>query len=677
MILSVHPHHRNIYHVTLPANSNNMFRDSLWKAENCNVQFDKMQLPEIIRTCERLVPMLGRERATDYNSWIKVGLCLWEITNGCQEGLDLWIRFSQTTLADNFQESECAYQWKRMHAGYKYTMGNLRYWAKNDSPEEYEIFRAQVQNERIDKSLQGGHADLAKYLYDKYHTEFVCANITRNTWYQFKNHRWKETQNGNNLYKVIDCDLVNRVNDELNNGHFRHSKAFGNHIKKNAEVEDDEYDPHTTKKFDDSTEAKSWEIRQKQLSSILRNLKDTNFKQRLIRECCSLFYQEDFMEKLNANQSLIGFNNGVLDMSQPDNVIFRDGRSDDFISFTTGYDYKEFSSEFAPEVQEVLNFFKMTIVDEDVREWFLHYCAMLLHGGQDQQFLVCSGVGANGKSMTMELLHKTLGDYCTTVNTAMLCGKSLESGRANPDLMKCWRKRFVYTTEPETGAEMNVGFVKKVTGDGNIDCRQLFSENVDFEPTFKLCILCNNLPKLPPNDDGIWRRIVRVPFLSRFPGDDFEVPKTLEEQFKQRKFYRDPKLQQRIPGLRQAFMWILKCVYSASVVSKKKIAVPPMVKNAIEEYRCENDEYLQYQLECLKKDPSGFIKFDEYVTDFSNWYMDNYGRNKLKYTRQDIRIEMIRRWGPMTAGGWFGYRKRSMQDDVNENKIAIVNTNPQ
>ena len=32
--------------------------------------------------------------------------------------------------------------------------------------------------------------DIAKYLYDRYELEFVCANIKNNLWYYYKNNKW-------------------------------------------------------------------------------------------------------------------------------------------------------------------------------------------------------------------------------------------------------------------------------------------------------------------------------------------------------------------------------------------------------------------------------------------------------------------------------------------------------
>jgi phage/plasmid-associated DNA primase len=52
-----------------------------------------------------------------------------------------------------------------------------------------------------------------------------------------------------------------------------------------------------------------------------------------------LFYEKDFESKLDQNNYLIGFTNGVYDLA---NKKFRKGCPDDMIGKTLGYPYKEF-----------------------------------------------------------------------------------------------------------------------------------------------------------------------------------------------------------------------------------------------------------------------------------------------------------------------------------------------
>ena len=669
LILSTHSFGKKIYKTCLPKSTPCLLRSKLDQVKNMTIQHEKTNMPETIQLCRDLVPMLSSERATKYQSWLNVGMCLWTLTKGCVEGYDLFVAFSETTEEDNFDPTSCMAFWKKYSASFDWTLGHLRSWAKTDSPQKYEAYRNDLQAKRVQDSLNGGQTDLAKYLYDKYGHEFVCADITHNKWYQFRKHRWVETQNGNNLYKLIDMDIVARFLKEQNKCRGVQTVVTDKDIQHYESLsieDDDEYKPVPSANAEEQDRLKH---RGETLNKIVAKLKDVGFKDKIIRECRSLFYQEDFLEKLDSNQSLVCFTNGVLDLTSN---TFRAGRPEDYCSYSTKYDYKEFDSWDDPAVIEIITFFNKVFVDPVIRNFFLDYIGTLLKGGQDQLFSIWSGIGANAKSSLIDLLHKTLGDYCTTLRTTCLTGKSADGGAATPELMKCRNRKLVYTTEPDQNSEFNCDFIKKLTGDGVIDARGLFKDNVDLVITFKLILLCNNLPKLPPNDDGMWRRILRVPFLSRFPRDDKEVPESYSEQVRMKIFKRDPHLIQKLPEMRQAMMWVMFQKYK-EVQTKNNNTYPEIITNSIEEYRLQNDEYLMYIKERLVADPSGSVTFDEFAQGFMNFCKENF--DKCKYKRPDIKTELFRRWGqPQGRLRWYGFRARTVQDDIADGTVIEDNT---
>ncbi len=61
------------------------------------------------------------------------------------------------------------------------------------------------------------------------------------------------------------------------------------------------------------------------------------------KECGTMFGEnaKQFLESIDANPYLIGFDNGVYDLQADE---FRDGRSEDFITFSTGYDYIDYGT---------------------------------------------------------------------------------------------------------------------------------------------------------------------------------------------------------------------------------------------------------------------------------------------------------------------------------------------
>ena len=58
--------------------------------------------------------------------------------------------------------------------------------------------------------------------------------------------------------------------------------------------------------------------------------------------------------------------------------------------------------------------------------------------------------------------------------------------------------------------------MKEYTGGDKIKARGLHKDPIEFKPQFKLVLLCNELPKVPPNDEATWRRMEVVEFKSKF-----------------------------------------------------------------------------------------------------------------------------------------------------------------
>ena len=58
--------------------------------------------------------------------------------------------------------------------------------------------------------------------------------------------------------------------------------------------------------------------------------------------------------------------------------------------------------------------------------------------------------------------------------------------------------------------------MKEFSGNDRIKGRGLYQAPIEFKPQFKLVLLCNALPDVPPDDEGCWRRMEVVEFKNRF-----------------------------------------------------------------------------------------------------------------------------------------------------------------
>jgi P4 family phage/plasmid primase-like protien len=609
---------------------------------------NNLSVPQAIELCRILVPMLSIDRATARDTWMNVGWCIYSITQGCQEGLEIWINFSKRSNKGNFNEAICVYEWNyKMHVG-GYTVGTLRMWCAQDNPDAYAAFKLEEQRKHILNSLDGGHFDFARMLYDLCGKDFVCMSIQSNIWYEFINHKWEQ----------LDCAVTLRLKIQ--------NEILPRYVEENKTLLDNV----------NAVEGRGADIMVKvaKLNKIIGKLKDNSFQNGIMRECSNLFYKKDFYQKLDQDKYLICFNNGVLDLKMG---CFRDGKPEDFLSMSTGYDWKEFEWDDA-EVEDVMRFFEKIFPDPDKRTYFLEWAGSLFKGGNESKnFLVMSGSGDNGKSIIIDFLQLVLGEYAITFPTTLLTGKQTQSSAATPELARAPGARFSVLQEPDGKAQLNNGVLKLLTGNDKFFVRGLFKEGKDIRPLYKLAFICNQLPKLPSEDNATWERVRRLTFESRFPKNPFEVPLTWAEQLQKKVFPRDSRLNEKLPYMKQAFAWIMFQMYKR--VSKKGFTPEPeTVIEATRLYRQLNDFYLQYLNECLVKDENtetnkDGLSLNELWESFRDWFHTSMSGQKCP-GRNEMKDEMTKKLGMMAKNNkWTKWRLKTEKDEVAEGNALEMN----
>ena len=143
---------------------------------------------------------------------------------------------------------------------------------------------------------------------------------------------------------------------------------------------------------------------------------------------------------------------------------------------------------------------------------YLGYCLTALT--REQVFALFHGEGRNGKSTLVDIVAKILADYSTSVPISTLVNDSRggKGSEATPDLARLPGARFVRTAEPREGLSFDESLIKGLTSGEPLPVRRLNQDFNDIYPTFKLAISVNRKPTIRGNDDGIWRRVLLVPF---------------------------------------------------------------------------------------------------------------------------------------------------------------------
>jgi P4 family phage/plasmid primase-like protien len=539
-------------------------------------------------TCEELglvknlLGILNHERAHNYGDWIRLGWCLRNIDINL---LSDWDEFSK--ISKKYEVGYCDKIWYFMKEG-GLGLGTLHMWAKKDNQAEYEKLISKDISYLIYKSLSETDYDIAVVISRMFKHRYRCASHKHHIWYEYKDHRWKEIEKGYTLfYKEIPTLLFDEYH-KMNQ--IESQKALC-----------------STDETVKTIAGRNCET----LTKIARKLKNTNFvKDKMYKECSGMFYEPKFEEKLDANPTLIGFENGVYDLETAE---FREGRPEDYISLTTGINYIEYDPE-NPYIYQVSDFMNKVLTNEDVREYVMILFASMLDGNnRDEKFHIWTGSGSNGKSKIVELFQYAIGEYACIFNVSLLTQKRVGSNGTNSELAIAKGKRFAILQEPEENERLNVGLMKELTGGDKIQCRCLFKEPIKFKPMFKMILTCNHMPAIPPDDGGTWRRIRRVEFTSKF----VDSPNKDENS---NEFKIDRELSHKFTLWKETFMIMLLHKYK-KYKKLGKIVEPKEVLDYTSEYQRKNDIFADFCDTYIKNEPGGvvpvatlFAIFKEYCT---------------------------------------------------------------
>jgi phage/plasmid-associated DNA primase len=165
--------------------------------------------------------------------------------------------------------------------------------------------------------------------------------------------------------------------------------------------------------------------------------------------------------------------------------------------------------------------------------------------------------------------------------------------------------------EADEGDRLNVGLMKEMTGGDLILCRDLFKGSADmiqFKPQMKMILTCNQLPDVPSNDDGTWRRLRVIDFISKF----------IDNPTKPNEFKIDIQMKQKIKQWAPAFISYLINVYLTQYKNKGPIKEPIEVMASTNQYKMENDTMTEFKEARLvaSTDPTDAISHEALWDDY-------------------------------------------------------------
>jgi putative DNA primase/helicase len=180
--------------------------------------------------------------------------------------------------------------------------------------------------------------------------------------------------------------------------------------------------------------------------------------------------------------------------------------------------------------------------------------------------------------------------------------------------------RFVYVNEPEENGELREGAVKAMTGGDSITARGVYAKaSVEITPTWVVYMPTNHKPIVKGGDNGIWRRLVLIPFERNFEND-----KTLR---------KDPDRQERLYAEREGILtWLVR---GAMEYKRRGLVQPASIKAARESYRTQMDLLADWIEQCCDVGA-------DYSCDMSRLWSswESYAKSNgvLQYVRSNVAL---------------------------------------
>ncbi len=184
----------------------------------------------------------------------------------------------------------------------------------------------------------------------------------------------------------------------------------------------------------------------------INKLKMAKFKHEMVMIYKEINLKNDI--KFDNKWNLLGFENIVYDLEKGD---FRNYEYEDYISITTGYDWREPTKE---EINLINKLICQIMPDEEERDLYLQILSTALDGKNVENFIIFNGSGGNGKGMINDLLLTAIGNYGFIGNNSILFASN-KTG-SNPEKSNLYKKRLVIFREPPENKKFENSIIKEL-----------------------------------------------------------------------------------------------------------------------------------------------------------------------------------------------------------------------
>ena len=267
----------------------------------------------------------------------------------------------------------------------------------------------------------------------------------------------------------------------------------------------------------------------------------------------------------------------------------------------------------------------------------------------EEVLFLIHGPAATSKSTIIEAVKKTLGDYALTTDFETFI-KRRDAGGPRNDIARLAGSRLVVSSEIDEGKQLAEGLIKMITGGDTVTARKLYHESFEYKPAFTLWLVANHAPKVDPDDDAMWRRIVLIPMIC-------QVPKEL----------RDPKVKAHLTNPEIAgpaiLQWLLKGCLDWQ---HEGLKIPAVVQQATDDYRASQDSFSDFVSDCCIVEPDAWVSSEDLRERYASWSrehnegrLNSNGLSDKAFAKKLHRFGCSSRKGTGGLRGWRGIRIRN------------------
>lgn len=221
-----------------------------------------------------------------------------------------------------------------------------------------------------------------------------------------------------------------------------------------------------------------------------------------------------------------------------------------------------------------------------------------------EALIIAYGDGRNGKSTFWNAVSRVLGLYSGNISADTLtvgCRRNIK-----PEMAEVKGKRLLIAAEMQEGSRLNDSTVKQLCSTDDVFAEKKYKDPFSFKPCHTLVLYTNHLPRVSASDDGIWRRLIVIPFSAKITG---------KSDIKNYGEYLFDNAGESI------LAWVIEGAKKV-IELDYQIPVPECVKKAIDEYRSQNDWFGHFLADKCEVDDSYKESSSALYQAYRNYSMD-------------------------------------------------------